>query len=73
MLLRAGTDPNAADADGYKCLHQAIIGGCSKEIIQRIIVHGGYVNAKNTKGETALLIACRRANLDTPSINHPWC
>ena len=64
MLLRAGTDPNAADADGYKCLHQAIVGGCSKEIIQRIIDHGGDVNAKNTKGETALLIACLKRNED---------
>ena len=62
ILLEAGSNPNAADADGEACLHAAVRGGCSKKIIHKIIDHGANVNATNRRNHTALLLACFSKN-----------
>ena len=62
ILLEAGPYPNIADNNGDTCLHAAVIGGCSKNIISTILDHGAGVNATNKNNETALIIACRNGN-----------
>ena len=58
ILLEAGSNPNTAAADGDTCLHAAVMGGCSKKIIRKIIDHGANVNATNKRNRTALTLAC---------------
>ena len=47
VLLHAEADPNSPDNNGNTCLHYAVDGLCSKEVLQIIIVHGADVNATN--------------------------
>ena len=58
VLLDAGADPSIADKYGDSCLHAAIHGLCSTEIIQEILDHGAHVNDANNDGATPLLLAC---------------
>ena len=64
VLLTAGAETNIADEFGDTCLHDAVWKGCSKEVLQAIIVHGTDVNAKNKKKCTALMMACLNRNVD---------
>ena len=62
VLLNAGADPHIADANGYTCLHNAVSGDCSKEVLQEIISHNANINATNKNNVTALMIACWNGN-----------
>ena len=64
VLLRAGANPNNIDAVGNACLHHAVGGDCSKEVLQAIINHGADVNTQNKDNVTALMITCRKGNMD---------
>ena len=68
ILLNAGANPNIADIDGYTSLHNAVEGLCSTETLKAIIDHGADVNASNKANETALLIACRKRNIDAMKV-----
>ena len=58
LLMKAKSDPNAANADGDTCLHAAIAADCSIKTIQKIIDYSADVNSMNKIGRTALLLAC---------------
>ena len=64
VLLNAGADPHIADSNGNTCMHHAIVGGCSKEVLQVIIDHGADVNSTNNDSVTALMVACKKGNVD---------
>ena len=65
ILLDKGANPNIVDKNGESCLHAAVYGSCSAEIIQNIINHGANVNAVNKDGATALLLACHMAQMES--------
>ena len=68
VLLHAGPDSNIADDDGYTCLHHAVHGDCSNEILETLINHGACVNATSKNNATALMIACNRGNIDAINV-----
>ena len=65
VFLNAGADPNIADDSSNTCVHNSVLEGCSKEVLQTLVHHGADVNAKNKWDETALMIACRKGNEDS--------
>ena len=68
VLLNAGADTNIAGADGDTCLHNAVSGGCSKEVLETIITHGADVNITNRSSGTALMMACQKGNTAAMSV-----
>ena len=68
LLLKAKTDLDMTYADGDSCIHAAIAGDCSKEIIQEIIDYGADVNGVNKRGRTALLFSCFYRQMDSVKI-----
>ena len=66
VLLNAKADPNI-DKDGDTCLHRAVRGQCSKEILQSVICYGVNVNATNKNSVTALKLAYQMGNEDAIS------
>ena len=68
VLLNAGTDPNIVDDQVNTCLHCAVLGDSSKEILQAIISHGVNVNARNKKNVTALMQACLKGFKDAINV-----
>ena len=64
VLLNAGADPGIANATGDTCLHAAVYGGCSIEVLHSLLDHGADVNATNKNNVTALMIACLKGNAD---------
>ena len=68
VLLEAGSDPHIADKNGVVCLHLAVLGGCSKMIIRKLIGQGTQVNAKNKDNCTALMLAYSKGNVDVIKI-----
>ena len=44
VLLKAGADPNIADAHGDTCLHDAVRTNYKKEVLQAIIDNGADMN-----------------------------
>ena len=67
VLLNAGANPNIVDVVGDTCLHDAVVGSCSKEVIQAIIDHNADVNVKNKKNQTVWILACVVGNI--PAMN----
>ena len=63
ILLEAGANTNIANKDGSTSLHAAVYGNCNKKILRTLIDHGAYVDAKNEKNLTSLLLACSRRNI----------
>ena len=61
VLLEAEADVNITTLDGNTCLHLAVLGHCTIEILQKIAHHGVDVNAINSNSQTALLLACNAA------------
>ena len=59
----ARVNPNKVDVDGNTCLHDAVVGNCSKEVLQVIIDQGVDVNETNMENVTALMIACENNDL----------
>ena len=64
ILLDAGADPNITDKNDDLSLHSAVYGYCGSEAVQKIIDHGAHVNAANSNGDTALLLACSAAQIE---------
>ena len=58
ILLKAGADPTIADEEGFSCLHAAIDGRCSTDILQALIHHGAHIDAARKDGTNAFLRAC---------------
>ena len=63
FLLEAGADVNITKPCGNTCLHEAVIGRCSNEILKKIIQHGVNVNYINSKSQTVLICACYAAQV----------
>ena len=68
VLLDAGADRNIADNKGATWIHHAVDGTCSNETLQTIINHGAAVNARNNDHGTALMIACRKGNIEAINV-----
>ena len=68
VLLKAGAYPNIADNDGDTCLHVAVTEDCSKEVLQALINRGADVNATNKTNATPLMIACKKASMESINV-----
>ena len=68
ILLEATANPNITSTEGLTSLHAAVIGGCSKRIIQEIIKHGADINATNKSGITTLIVACWKVNVEAINV-----
>ena len=69
VLLNAGTKSSRITDDfDDTCLHDAIVKGCSKDVLQTIIDHGADVNDINKKNRTALMMACLNGKVDAVNI-----
>ena len=68
VLLQAGADPNINDLKGATVIHHAVTSGCRKRILQAIIGHGADVNIMNTQNCTALMMACRKGDIDATNV-----
>ena len=62
ILLKNRSNPNVTDDNGGTCLHAAVIGRCSKNIVSTLLDHGAYVNATSEYNITVLMLACRQGN-----------
>ena len=71
VLLKAGADPNIADAHGDTCLHDAVRTNYKKEVLQAIIDNGADMNATNKNNWTALMIASAMSNIDAINVLQP--
>ena len=61
-LLENGADPSLEDITGCNTLHCASQGGCP-DIIELILSHLPDIESRNSKGSTALMIACCHVKL----------
>ena len=68
VLLKAGAQPNITDVYGNTCLHFPVIQGRRIEVLEAIIDHGVDVNASTKKGQTALMIATEKGNIDAINV-----
>ena len=59
VLIKAGADPTIDDEEGFSCIHAAVDGRCSTDVLQTLIDNGAHVNARRRDGATALMRACR--------------
>ena len=59
VLIEAGADPTINDEEGFSCIHAAVDGRCSTDVLQTLIDHGADVNATRKDGTTALMRACK--------------
>ena len=69
LLLDAGANPNAADANGFTALHRAVRGEADRgvdpilrasapAIVSALLAHGADVKARDDRGVTPLMSAC---------------
>ena len=70
VLLKAGADPNMANAHGTTCLHCAVFQGYSIDVLQILTDHGAVVNTLNKNGDTALLLASCKGNIDNITVGY---
>ena len=68
ILMNAGADPNITDNKGATCIHHAVGGGCSKDVLERIVNHDADVNVANKKNITALMLACMKGSKDAINV-----
>ena len=68
LLLEKGSDPNISNASGDACIHAAVHGCCSNEILQEIITHKADLDSQDNTGKTALLLACLKRQQDSARI-----
>ena len=68
ILLKAGADPNIADENGETCLHHAVLGECSKEVLRKMLDQGANVNATCNMSHTALMLALHQRNSDAINV-----
>ncbi|XP_059139290.1 serine/threonine-protein phosphatase 6 regulatory ankyrin repeat subunit C-like [Physella acuta] len=62
-FLNDGANVSAADDEGNTYLHLASA-FCSASILELFVDHKPDVNVQNAKGETPLMMACRRGNIN---------
>jgi hypothetical protein len=65
-LLTKGANPKLQDVNGYSALHMAApkLTKKNSDLIKVLLKAGAEMEAKNTQGETALLVAARSLNLE---------
>ena len=68
VLLDAEANPDLSDVKGDTLLHNAVQKHVSKETLQAIIDHGVDVNAVNHEGESALLLACKKGQMESVNL-----
>ena len=61
FLVESGADVNVNKPDGNTCLHVAVNGNCSKEVLEKMVDNGVHINGVNNEGKTALMLACQSA------------
>lgn len=61
MMLKSGTDLNAAQADGMTAMHWATVHDDEK-LVEELLTAGAKADAKNRYGVTPLLLACSNGN-----------
>ena len=59
VLIEAGADPTINDEEDFSCIHAAVDGRCSTDVLQTLIDHGAHVNDKRKDGTSALIRSCR--------------
>ena len=50
VLLGAGADSTINDEEGFSCVHAAVDGRCSTDVLQKLVCHGAHVNASRKDG-----------------------
>ena len=68
MLLKAGADPNIADANGCTCLSYAFDRHCSEEAHKKVSSHGAYANADSEDKIIELMVASKKRRLDAINV-----
>ena len=68
FLLEAGADVNVTKPDDDNCLHFAVYGHCSTDILKKIIEQGVDVNAVTYGSLTALVIACSTCQTESVKV-----
>ena len=68
VLLKAGANPHIANDNGFACIYCAVFENCSQDVLETIITHGADVNATDKNNETALMVACRKGNINTINV-----
>ena len=52
MLIEAGADPTINDEEDFSCIHAAVDGRCSTDVLQTLIDNGAHVNDERKDGTT---------------------
>lgn len=68
LLLEAGGDPNAADAEGDTALHWAIRRGRSPDIVAQLLDHGADIDAFRSDGRTAYALSAISGQTETMAL-----
>ena len=68
VLIGAGADQTIECISGTTWLHYAVLGICSKEVLQAVIDLGADVNATNNSNITPLMLASRKSNVDAMNV-----
>lgn len=64
LLIAHQADPKIQDVYGETPLHTAVRTNQKPPVLKKLIEAGNYVNERNKKGETALLLAVERNNVE---------
>ena len=68
VLLSAQGVQAIEDINGNSWIHYAVLGDCSKEVLQSIIDQGADVNATNKQNATPLMLASKKGNVDVMNV-----